>query len=140
MSDSSHLSRFTRLDDTDIMSAIKAWSTHDDKILSLLCSKLTNRELFRTEMRNEPFSEEEFREVQNRAIETFGLEANEVDYFVYTQTIRNSAYDPSKSGIKVLGKIGVLQDITAASDLSNLDALSKTVTKYAIVYPKEIYN
>lgn len=140
MSDSAHLSRFTRLDDTDIMSAIKAWSTHEDKILSLLCSKLTNRELFRTEMRSEPFSDEELQEVQHRAKKTFDLEEHEVDYFVYTQTIRNSAYDPSKSGIKVLSKNGTLLDITAASDLSNLDALSKTVMKYAIVYPKEIYN
>ncbi|MCL7988322.1 HD domain-containing protein [Sphingobacterium sp. lm-10] len=140
MSDQSHLSCFTRLDDTDIMSAIKAWSTHEDKILRILCSKLMNRELFRTEMRSEAITNTEFQDMQRRAQVAFDLQDHEVDYFVYTQTIKNSAYDPLQSGIKVLAKDGTLLDITAASDLSNLDALSKIVVKYAVIYPKEIFN
>jgi HD superfamily phosphohydrolase len=56
LSDESHLAWFTRLDDTDILSAIKIWADHDDLILSTLCSKLIRRELFRTELSNTPFS------------------------------------------------------------------------------------
>lgn len=140
LSDHSHLSWFTRLDDTDIMSAIKAWSTHEDKILRILCSKLMNRELFRTEMRSGAVTATEFQELQKRTQATFELQDHEVDYFVYAQTIQNSAYDPTQNNINVLAKDGTLLDITAASDLSNLDALSKIVVKHAVIYPKEIFN
>jgi hypothetical protein len=35
-------------------------------------------------------------------------------------------------------KNGSIQDITLASDNSNLDALSKTVKKYILCYSKEL--
>jgi hypothetical protein len=35
-------------------------------------------------------------------------------------------------------KSGELVDITEASDLGNLEALSKNVAKYALCYPKEV--
>src|SRR5690554_3755238 len=51
-----HLDWFTKLDDSDIMSALKVWTNHEDFVLSTLCKKLLGRELFRTEMRTTPFS------------------------------------------------------------------------------------
>lgn len=139
-SEPSHLEWFTRLDDTDIMSALKVWSAHEDRILSTLCSKLMNRNLFRTEMRSEPIAESEMRQIREKVQSHFRLDRREVDYFVYAQNIENSAYDAKKDSIKVLGKDGALRDITEASDLSNLETLAKRVVKYAVIYPKEINN
>lgn len=136
----SHLAWFARLDDTDIMSALKTWSMHEDRILSVLCTKLMNRNLLRTEMRNEPISDTEMQEIRQRVKIHFGLDDREVDYFVYAQAIENSAYDAEKDLIKVLAKDGSLKDITEASDLSNLETLAKRVVKYAVMYPKEISN
>ncbi|WP_437129006.1 HD domain-containing protein [Sphingobacterium tenebrionis] len=136
--DESHLTWFTRLDDTDIMSAIKSWADHPDLILSKLCGKIIRRELFRTEMSNEPFSESYLEELRERVAERFGLSAQEVGYFVYDQVVGNSAYDSSTGKICVLDKHGELKDIAEASDLSNIEALTKRVNKYAVTYPKEI--
>ena len=136
--DESHLTWFTRLDDTDIMSAIKSWADHPDLILSKLCGKIIRRELFRTEMSNEPFSESYLEELRERVAEKFGLSAQEVGYFVYDQVVGNSAYDSSTGKICVLDKHGELKDIAEASDLSNIEALTKRVNKYAVTYPKEI--
>ncbi|WP_437920592.1 HD domain-containing protein [Sphingobacterium sp. LRF_L2] len=133
-----HLAWFTRLDDTDIMSAIKDWVYAEDKVLSTLCQKLMNRDLLRTEIRNTAFSTEELEDVRKRVKVHFDLSDDEIDYFVYTQTIQNSAYDTKNNNIKVLNKFGGIQDITEASDLSNLEALAKRVVKYAISYPKEV--
>ena len=36
-------------------------------------------------------------------------------------------------------KDGLIQDITEASDQFNIDALSKTVNKYFLCYPKFVY-
>jgi len=136
--DESHLTWFTRLDDTDIMSAIKSWADHPDLILSKLCGKIIRRELFRTEMSNEPFSESYLEDLRERVAERFGLSAQEVGYFVYDQVVGNSAYDSSTGKICVLDKHGELKDIAEASDLSNIEALTKRVNKYAVTYPKEI--
>jgi hypothetical protein len=52
--------------------------------------------------------------------------------------IKNSAYDAVKDPIRILNNKGGLVDIAEASDLSNLEALARSVTKYAVTYPKEI--
>lgn len=138
VSDESHLSWFTRLDDTDILSAIKMWAEHDDFILSDLCSRIIGRALFRTELSNEPFDPDLVKELRGRIAQRFDLPDDQVDYFFYQQVVANSAYDVRDSKICVLFKDGRLRDIAEASDLSNIEALSRRVEKYAITYPKEI--
>ncbi|GHE37274.1 phosphohydrolase [Sphingobacterium griseoflavum] len=133
-----HLLWFTRLDDTDIMSAVKDWVYADDRILRMLCKRLMNRDLLRTELRNVPYSDAEVSRVKEMVRHYFELDDREVDYFVFVQTIQNSAYDIRYNNIKILNKMGSVQDITEASDLSNLEALARRVEKFAISYPKEI--
>lgn len=133
-----HLNWFTRLDDSDIMSALKVWASYDDFVLSTLCKKLLGRELFRTEMRSAPFDPGEIQDVKERVKNYFGVTDAELDYFVYEQAIENSAYDAVKDPIRILNNKGELLDIAEASDLSNLEALARRVTKYALTYPKEI--
>lgn len=138
LDDPLHLAWFTRLDDTDILSALKEWVYAEDKILRTLCQKLINRDLLRTELRNTPFLEAEVELVRNKVKAHFNLTDHEVDFFVYTQVVQNSAYDIQHNNIKIINNRGYVQDITEASDVSNLEALAKRVVKFAISYPKEI--
>lgn len=138
LSNESHLRWFTQLDDTDIMSAIKTWRHHEDPILSSMCQKLMGRDLFRTILSDQPFSEELVNEVKNRAKATFHIQDEDLEYFVFTQVIQNSAYDINHDSIKILMKSGEIRDITEASDLSNLETLAKKVQKFALCYPKEL--
>lgn len=136
--DEEHLRWFTKLDDNDIMSALKVWMDHDDFILSTLCRKLMGRDLFRTEMRSSCFDSEEIRDIRSKVKVCFDMQDSEVDYFVYTQVIQNSAYDAERDPIRILNNKGELMDIAEASDLSNLEALAKSVEKHTVTYPKEI--
>ncbi len=133
-----HLDWFIKLDDNDILSALKVWIDHEDFVLSTLCRKLLDRELFRTEMRNSSFDANEIGSIRSRVKDYFRITDSEVDYFVYDQIIRNNAYDAEKDPIRVVNNKGELVDIAEASDLSNLEALAKSVEKYAVTYPKEI--
>ncbi len=133
-----HLTWFTRLDDTDIMSAIKTWTEHQDPILNLLCSKLIRRDLFRTEMSNVPFDPNYVEGLKQAVLNRFDIAEEDLSYLFYEQVVGNSAYDSSNSKICVLEKNGQLKDIAEASDLSNIEALTKRVDKYAVIYPKEI--
>ncbi|MGH2623634.1 MAG: HD domain-containing protein, partial [Sphingobacterium sp.] len=138
LANESHLTWFTRLDDTDILSGIKIWADHRDPILSLLCSKIIHRDLFRTEMSSLPFTKEYIANINERVMEKFAISEKELAYFVYHGVVGNNAYDTAVGHIRVLDKDGSLKDITQASDLSNIEALAKRVEKYAITYPKEI--
>jgi HD superfamily phosphohydrolases len=138
MADPLHLDWFTRLDDTDIMSAIKTWELHEDKILSKMCQRIMKRDLYRSVMSNKPFPPDYIELVKAKVRESLGVKEEDIHYYVFTQEIHNRAYNPTNDQIKILLKSGELIDITEASDLGNLEALSKNVSKYALCYPKEV--
>lgn len=136
--DAQHLVHFTRLDDTDILSAVKTWAFHDDPILNMLCSRLVKRALYHTELHSQEPDPRMIGQLRERAMQRFGVDPSEVDYFVWVQSIENSAYDQRDSNIKILMKDGSIQDIAEASDLSNLGTLSRKVQKFAVSFPKEL--
>jgi HD superfamily phosphohydrolase len=126
------LDTFASLDDTDIMSAIKVWATHDDFILATLCQNLINRNLYHVELSNTPPSVTVIDELVERVIEKYGISEDEASYFIFTDSITNKAYKVGDGNIRILMKDGSVQDITDASDNSNLEALAKTVKKYVL--------
>ncbi len=133
--DPTFLKAFTRLDDFDIWGCVKVWASHEDLILSKLCKNILNRELFKTELQDEPHEKEYISEIKTRVSENLHLQRKDIGYFVCSGMISNSAYLSEKS-IKILTKKGEILDITEASDLPHIKALSKIVKKYYISYPK----
>jgi len=66
------------------------------------------------------------------------IEDHETAYFVFKGKIENTAYNVESQNINISKKNGKTIDVTKASDHLNLEALSKTVTKYYLCYPKEL--
>lgn len=128
--------RFARLDDYDLMTALKVWQDHDDRTLSDLCSRIVNRRLFRTELRDRPFTKPEVTEIQNRVKSALGVGDDEISYFVIQNSITNNAYDPANARINIRLKDGRVIDITEASDNFNIRAQTDPVKKYFLCYPK----
>ena len=131
------LGTFAKLDDIDIWAAIKKWQNHSDFVLSQLCAMLMNRHLLKIKLKNRPVDEERFDTYFKSFKRKKGLSDYETSYFVFTGQIENTAYDRHRQNINILKKSGKLIDVAKASDQLNLKALSKTVTKYYICYPKE---
>lgn len=138
MADDRHLEIFAGLDDADIMSAIKVWAGCDDLILSTLCCNLIARKLYQVEITNKPVSQKHLDELLKAAIDKYGVSKEEAAYFVFTDSIRNNAYQVGDGSIQIQMKDDSIQDITDASDYSNLHALAKTVKKYIICYTKQL--
>ena len=129
------LAKFSKLDDYDILSAIKEWTNHSDKVLSLLSKMIVNRKLLKIEIQKNPFSKLQINKKKEKFSKIMNLTSDEMNYFVFTQQIKNQAYKPEKP-IFILNKKGKLKDIAKASDQLNLQALTKPVVKYFICYPK----
>jgi len=133
-----HLEIFTRLDDTDILSAVKVWATHDDLVLTKLCNDFVRRNLFHVDITTEAPNQLLVKTLSENAISKYGITENEIPYFVFTGSITNNAYRVGDGNIGILMKDGNIIDIATASDYSNLEALAKTVEKYILCYSKEL--
>lgn len=133
-----HLSLFVKLDDQDIYAALKVWENHPDTVLSRLCRMLNARQLYKVEISNTPPDKEREDEMAMQMANNLGISEEEMPYFIFTETIRNRAYDAQTANINILMKNGQLVDIAAASDLSNLASLDKTVKKYILCYTRNI--
>lgn len=133
------LQTFSRLDDSDIISALKNWQYHDDFILSSLSKMIINRDLLKIKLDSEKFSKEVLATYILKVSETFQISKVDAEYFVFRGTIKNKAYDKTAEPIRILKKDGTIEDVVEASDQLNLKALSKPVTKYYICYPKQLH-
>jgi HD superfamily phosphohydrolase len=138
MSNSKHLDTFALLDDTDVMAAVKIWADSDDFVLKTLCHNLINRKLFHVDITADKPDEQFVKQLTANAVKHYNISQHEAEYFVFTDSIRNNAYNKGDGNIHILMKDGSIKDITLASDNSNLEALSKTVRKYILCYSKDL--
>ena len=130
------LETFSKLDDHDIYSCLKEWANHDDFILSSLSIRILNRKPLKIKTQNEKFSEKEINKLKQKVSEKYNISIDDTNYLVFTGKVSNNAYQYHKTHINILMKNGEIKDITDASDQFNIDALSKTVNKYFLCYPK----
>jgi hypothetical protein len=129
---------FAKLDDYDILSAIKVWTTHRDPILSWLCKSLVDRHLYKVEIRNEPFQKEYIDLLKEKTMKQFRLREEEVSYFLVEGTVTNNAYNPEHDRIRIQNPNNELVDVSEASDQLNISVLSTPVSKYLLCYPKNL--
>ncbi|MGJ8737075.1 HD domain-containing protein [Zobellia laminariae] len=131
------LSVFSKLDDVDVLAAIKSWQDHSDFVLSTMCEMLINRQFLKVKLKNSPIDKAVLKKHTDRVKVKYNLSDHETTYFVFEGKIENKAYDRHHQNINILRKNKKLIDVAKASDQLNLKALSKTVTKYYICYPKD---
>ena len=129
------LEMFARLDDTDIISAMKEWQFHPDVVLSKLSKMLLNRDLLKIKVRLNDFEEQKIKRLQKLSLAK-GVEEKDMKYFVFTGVMTNRAYNPGKEIIKILTKNGRVVDLTKTSEAINLEPLSQVTERYYICYPK----
>jgi HD superfamily phosphohydrolase len=130
--------KFSRLDDYDIVSALKSWQYHDDFILSSLSKMIINRDLPKIKVSSEKFSKEKVAFYTNEFSKLNSIPIHEASYFVFKGKIKNQAYSKLAEPIRILKKDKTIEDVTQVSDQLNLKDLSKPVTKYYICFPKQL--
>ena len=132
------LNKFSKLDDFDIISALKAWQENDDYILSSLSKMIINRDLLKIKLRSDKFSKDEMNQIMTQFLKQYDVSKQDAHYFVFKGKIKNQAYSKEAEPIRIFKKDKTIEDVVEASDQLNLKALSKAVTKYYICYPKQL--
>jgi len=128
------LDHFAMLDDSDLICAIKVWSTHTDIVLSTLCKAFTNRRLFKVEISTETINESIRQQYLKQYREHFGVSTSEAEYFMGDETVSTDTYSPEDDNINILFKDGTIKDIADASDMLNISVLTKKVEKHFFCY------
>ncbi len=131
-----NLDAFCRLDDTDITSAIKAWTDHPDIVLSLLSRGIIGRELLKVKFQNRPIEEITVAEMRQEIARRLGISMEEAAYLLFTGEAVNRTYDPYDERINILFKDGKVKDISQVDDALIQHNLASPVKKFYICFLK----
>ena len=125
------------LDDSDIWSSLKAWKYSDDKILSTLAADMLNRHIFKVEVNETPVGEERIVDIAAQIAAKMGISTDDARrYMMSINTIQKDMYNVDDDSITILYKDGSTKDISEASELLNVQLLSKKIRKYYLCYQR----
>lgn len=123
--------QYALLDDSDVISAIKAWMESSDTTLQLLCVAFTHRQLFRSRLLTEPLSEEEKQVLAEHYMGKYGITREEAKYFFVEHVSTSNTYSEKDDSIDILYQDGTVKDIANASEILDLKSLTRK--------PKKLY-
>ena len=130
------LQMYAELDDSDIWSALKVWKHSEDKILSTLATDMTDRHLFKVEVTEQRPEDDYLQEKMHQIAVAMGIPEEDAHYLLTLTEIGKDMYDPEDDSIGILYKDGTVKDIAEASEILNVQLLSKKIRKYYLCYQR----
>ena len=130
------LRMYSELDDSDIWSALKVWKHSDDIVLATLAEDMLDRHLFKVEVSEEKPSDERLNEIVQRIGNKMNISKNDTKYMMTLTEIGKDMYNPEDDSIGILYKDGTVKDIAEASEILNVQLLSKKIRKYYLCYQR----
>ncbi|MEN8137264.1 MAG: HD domain-containing protein [Bacteroidota bacterium] len=132
------LEMFSKLDDYDVFGAIKEWTNHNDKILSDLSKRLTDRKLLKIRLGDVPIESSYVDSLRSKVAKAFDISFEETENYIIQGKVENNAYIKDHDSIFLLKKDGEVQDIAFSPDQQSVSAISEAMKKYYLIYPREV--
>ena len=132
--DSYALQQYALLDDSDILSAIKAWQAQPDTTLRLLAEAFVNRRLFKGRLLGQPLTAAEHEDLQQAYATRFGISKAEAKYFFEEHVSTSNTYSEKDDSIDILYNDGTVRNIAEASEMLNLQTLTYKPKKQYLFY------
>lgn len=130
------LQMYEALDDNDIWSSLKVWMNHADPTLSILATDMVNRNIFKVEVHEEPVGTEKIEQLKKDIASRLNIHEKDAAFLVCEDAIQKDMYDIDDDRIGILYKDGTVKDISEASELLNIQLLSKKIRKYYLCYQR----
>ena len=134
------LEKYALLDDNDVLSAIKAWISAGDKVLSALSESFINRRLFRGELLEAPLTEAQKAALNKEYAALLGVSEQEASYCWSEHISTSNTYSEKADTIDILYSDGTVRDIADASEILDLEALTRKPTKRYLFKLRELVN
>jgi HD superfamily phosphohydrolase len=129
------LEQFCSIDDADIMMAIKTWCNNDDKVLSILCKGVLDRELLKVKFVDSFYDDAALLEKRASISNLLGINEEDAKWLVYAGEVANSTYNFDENPIKILYKDGNIKNISEVDDALINETMRSNIKKYYICYP-----
>lgn len=137
---------FCRLDDTDVLYSLKRCAEHGDPVLADLSRRFIERDFFRVTFLESPPDEDDIAAWHDRIgtwLVSQGLSrpdrsSEEARYYLVHDDTRHSAYETLHDTIRVLDRGGQVRELSETADTAAVSALSRSVVKPFVCYPKEV--
>jgi len=123
------LEKYALLDDNDVLSAIKAWISSDDKVLSALSESFIHRRLFRGELLEKPLTDEQKTALNRQYAQRLDVSEQEAEYCWSEHVSTSNTYSEKADSIDILYSDGTIRDISEASEILDLEALTRKPIK-----------
>ena len=123
------LEQYALLDDNDVLCAIKAWISSSDKVLSALSKAFINRQLFRGELIDHPLTDEQKKALNEEFAAALGVSEADAEYMWSEHVSTSNTYSEKADTIDILYNDGTVRDISEASEILDLAALTRKPTK-----------
>lgn len=135
--DGKALQIYADLDDSDIWSALKVWKHSSDRILSTLAADMLDRKLFKVEVSEDCPTDDYVDEISQRIALSMNISPSDARKYMMSLTeIGKDMYNPDDDSIGILYKDGTVRDIAEASEILNIQLLSKKIRKYYFCYQR----
>ncbi len=135
LQDADALHYFADLDDSDLVSAVKVWRHHDDRVLSLLSAGFVERRLHKAEVFEGEVPDDYVGRIRDSVAAKYGLKPDEVDYFVRTKVVHKEMYATHSDGIRLVNAAGQTTDVAAVSNIVRGDREGWCDRKTYLFYP-----
>lgn len=129
------LYNFSRLDDIDVLAALKNCCTADDYILSYLAKSLVTRRLFRVRLQDDPIDKGYKEGIKEKILQQFPIDPKDLSYLLFTGQEENKAYVAGNKEILILLPSGEVYPI---SQWREHNISPRNVVKYFVCHPKNI--
>jgi len=127
------LTQFLKLDDFDIVASIKVWGDHEDKILADLCTRLSNRDLFKVKFLTGE-TEDEVNALRSEVKAKHHLSDEEMPYYFIRDVTTNNTYNPNEEDILIAFKSGEVKEISTVENTLIGDGLLVPIKKPYICF------
>ncbi|MFY7965679.1 MAG: HD domain-containing protein [Chitinophagaceae bacterium] len=123
------LNKFCEIDDIDFEFAIKKWSKHQDIVLSTLCSRILNRQLFKLKLQSEEIDTNILLKKRHEIAKKYNISLEDATYFAFCGSISNTIYKTDDEKINILFKDGTVKDISSIDNTLINKTIASTVKK-----------
>ncbi len=126
------IAKYVKIDDIDIYSLLKKFTTSSNFLLNLLANGLINRNLFKIEISTHPIKSNIINERLLNIQEKYDIKNKIARQLILKGNESNQAYITLKDEIKILYKDGSILPLSLGVDYITQ---TKKITKYFVCYP-----
>lgn len=130
----SSLTNFLSLDDSDIWTSMKVWISQPDKVLSTLCDGIVNRKLFKMDIGNKKIDDSKIHMIKSEIANRLNISLEDAEYLTSSASVSQHIYKGDETNIGILYNNGNVKTIQEASDMFDINVLSRKITKYYFCY------